>query len=151
MRRRKISTLNILALLAILLVASAFIPSLFRTRASSRINRCESNLKNIGTSFEMYAQDHHGKYPDSLDEIIPKYLQHPQVCPIAKRETYRFYTGLSAPGNTEMWKDYYYIECYGENHHIQGVEGNYPAYNGVVGLIQRRPYEEYELSRPTSR
>ncbi len=87
----------------------------------------------------MYAQDHRGAYPDSLDELIPKYLQHPQVCPIAKRETYRLYTGLSAPGNTGMWESYYYVECYGENHRNSGVEGNYPAYNVVTGLIERNP------------
>lgn len=37
------------------------------------------------------------------------------------------------------YEDYYYVECYGENHTSVSVTGNYPAYNGIHGLVERAP------------
>jgi hypothetical protein len=42
-----------------------------------------SALKNTATALEMWATDHDGKYPDSLNALYPMYLKGPLVCPVS--------------------------------------------------------------------
>lgn len=107
-------------------------------RPGSYLTFCKSNLKNIGTAMEMYSTDFSGKYPSSLDLLTPKYLKTIPECDAAGKVTYRLYTG-DGPMNTAGFQDYYYVECGGENHSRASVHANYPAYDGISGLIERQP------------
>lgn len=91
---------------------------------------CKSNLKNIATALEMYADDHEGTFPESLEALTPEYLRQIMVCPSAEKDTY----SSSYSRNTEP--DGYVMRCHGENHHILGAP-DYPAYDAVNGLAER--------------
>jgi hypothetical protein len=124
---------------ALLTAAIALPPNFIRARAQGRLSGCKSNLKNIGTALEMYSTDWSGKYPTTTAMLTPTYLRDIPECPIAGKKTYRAHFGYAALLNTAGYEDYYYVECYGENHTGLSVTGNYPAYNSIQGLIERGP------------
>lgn len=105
-------------------------------QALEQLTACQSNLKQIAMAMEMHSTDAAGKYPNSLDELIPTYLKTLPKCPAGG--SYRAYFGPDAPGNNtgaEPYKNYYYVECFGENHTAADVTGDFPAYSGLVGLM----------------
>ena len=86
---------------------------------------------------EMWSTDNSGRYPTSLEQLVPNYLRTIPLCPEAGRDTYSasLQTGLEAEGNEEtQYQDYYLVKCLGHNH--PQIEEDYPQYNGVQGLIQ---------------
>jgi Tfp pilus assembly protein PilE len=90
MKPKGFSLLSLLAVLAaVALLAAIIVPNFIRARAQSRGSACPSNLKNIGTAFEMYSTDYAGEYPKELDLIVPNYLKTIPECPAAGRVTYR--------------------------------------------------------------
>lgn len=132
-----IELMIVIAIIAIL--AAILVPNFIRARAQGQLTACKSNLKNIGTAMEMYSTDWAGKYPPGgLTALEPNYLKTIPECPAAGSNTYVMQLGSTAPGNTG-YQDYYYVECAGANHTAVDVTGNYPAYNGIVGLIERAP------------
>ena len=106
---------------------------------SAQLAACKSNLKNIGTACEMYSTDFKGAMPPSMDRLTPNYLKTIPRCPVTKDVTYHLSVGPRAPMNSTGGVAYYYIECVGGNHAAVGTRGNYPAYNGVRGVIERAP------------
>lgn len=96
------------------------------------VNVCVSNVKNIATALEMYAMDHDGHYPTSLDGIASgsqQYLRAIPQCPAAKRDTYSVsYKSSSEPVNS------YTVYCSGHNHEVSGLVENYPQYTSEGGL-----------------
>ena len=128
-----------LLLVALVLLALLLIPNFIRCRCYGTITPCKSNLKNLGTALEMYSTDFGGKYPRNLSQLTPNYLKTIPVCPTAGRVSYRCSFGPNAPLNPEHYKDYYLVECVGGNHEAVSVTGDYPAYNGIAGLIERAP------------
>ena len=126
-----------------LMLAAILVPNFVRARARGSLTACKSNLKNIGTALEMYSTDWSGKYPATMEMVVPNYLKTIPECPSAGTVTYRVQFGSTAPMNTQGYLDYYFIECSGENHTSVSVMANYPAYNGVQGLIERDPGAGY--------
>jgi type II secretory pathway pseudopilin PulG len=138
-----ITPLFVVSLAAVtLLLAAILVPNFVRARARGQLTACKSNLKNIGTALEMYSTDWSGKYPVSTSLLTPNYLKTVPDCPSAASNSYRAYFGVKAPYNVGPegpYEDYYYIECAAENHANVSVTSNFPAYNGIQGLIERRP------------
>lgn len=118
-------------------VAAAFSPNFVGCRCRSPLSGCKSNLKNIGTALEMYSTDFGGQYPVSLEQLYPDYLKREPICPQAKHSTYRASFGPQAPYNSGAYQDYYLVECTGENH-ADTLSPDFPKYNGIDGLIERR-------------
>jgi hypothetical protein len=110
-----------------------------RRHTGGQLTACKSNLKNIGTAYEMYSTDFAGKYPPHIGLLTPNYLKTIPECPEAQKVTYKVSMSPGAPMNPEGYEDYYYVECYGANHTSVSVTANYPAYNGIQGLIERAP------------
>ena len=71
--------------------------------------------------------------------LAPNYLKMIPECPRAASVTYKVSLGPGAPMNPEAYEDYFYVECQGGNHTDVSVTGNYPAYNGLQGLVERAP------------
>jgi type II secretory pathway pseudopilin PulG len=133
-----VSPLFILALLGIFGVLGAImVPNFIRARSRGQLTACKSNLKNIGTAFEMYSTDWSGKYPANLDLLTPNYLKTIPECPATGDVSYTMKTGSTAAYNTAGFEDYYFIQCEGENHTAVSVPENYPQYDGIQGLIDR--------------
>ena len=120
------------------LVAAAIVyPNFVRARQQGQLTACKSNLKNIATGLEMWSTDNAGRYPTSLEALVPNYLRAIPLCPSAGKDTYSasLQTGLSAEGNEETkYQDYYIVKCLGHNHHW--VAPDYPQYNCVYGLVE---------------
>lgn len=133
-----IELMIVIAIIAIL--AAILVPNFIRARAQGQLTACKSNLKNIGTALEMYSTDWSGKYPTATLVLTPNYLKTIPECPAAASVTYVAVFGSSATLNeTTNYQDYYYVDCQGANHTAVSISGNYPAYNGVQGLIERAP------------
>lgn len=142
-RRKKGSGCSLLTMLAFTamaaVLAAILVPNWMRARARGSLTACKSNLKNIGTALEMYSTHFAGKYPASLQQVVPNYLESLPECPSAGKMTYQATFGRQAPFNPDQYEDYYYVECHGSNHTKVSVTGDYPAYNGIQGLIERQP------------
>lgn len=132
-----IELMIVIAIIAIL--AAILVPNFIRARAQGQLTACKSNLKNIGTALEMYSTDWSGKYPANTGLLTPNYLKAIPECPAAATNTYNAAFGPSAAFNTGSYTDYYYVACNGANHLPVSVTGNFPAYNGIQGLIERNP------------
>ena len=132
-----IELMIVIAIIAIL--AAILVPNFIRARAQGQLTACKSNLKNIGTALEMYSTDWSGKYPTTTTLLTPNYLKSVPECPAAASNTYVATFGTSATFNPDDYTDYYFVECAGSNHLPVSVTGNYPAYNGIQGLIERTP------------
>lgn len=132
-----IELMIVIAIIAIL--AAILVPNFIRARAQGQLTACKSNLKNIGTALEMYSTDWSGKYPTATGILTPNYLKTIPDCPAAASNTYSATFGPAAPMNSQSYQDYYFVHCSGGNHLAVSVTGNYPAYNGIQGLIERTP------------
>lgn len=102
--------------------------SLNGSMCSGTLTACKSNLKNLGTSLEMYSTDFYSRYPDNLIQVMPNYLKVIPTCPNAGTQTYVYTT---SPDHLQ-----YTIYCKGNYH--KGVNSeNYPQYDSMEGLIER--------------
>ena len=126
----------IMAFGLVLVMGALFVPNFIRARARGQLTACKSNLKNIGTAMEMYSTDYSGQYPPDIKLLAPNYLKTIPECPSVGSVTYKGYFG-QGPNNHPGFQDYYYVECHGKNHTAVSVEGHYPAYDGITGLIER--------------
>lgn len=67
-KREAFTLLELLVVLAIIAILVAIIvPSLSKARENSRRSICLSNLKQIGISATMYADDHNGAFPSAVN------------------------------------------------------------------------------------
>jgi hypothetical protein len=115
------------------MAGSVFLESFNGAREQGQLTACQSNLKNIGTACEMYSTDHAGRYPKTLAELVPDYLQAIPTCPAAGSDTY------SSTYKASTGPDRFELACSG-NHHKQRRD-NLPAYNSVAGLDGGTPLQ----------
>ncbi|MFN8607033.1 MAG: hypothetical protein U0931_05855 [Vulcanimicrobiota bacterium] len=69
-------------------IATYAINGFLRSRAETNLAGCTTNLASIVAASNMYARDHGGKYPKSLDELVGKYMVEVPICPSAGSNTY---------------------------------------------------------------
>ena len=112
---------------------SNYLETLSDSEKQSIVISCKSNLKNIGTACEMYAADHTGFYPPSLDELTQnsRYISAMPVCPLDSSSSYRYVS--------KRQPDYYILKC--PNHKI--------IFDSITGLTSgedmdsNRSYKSY--------
>lgn len=125
------SPLNVVIVLFLVSVLAAIlVPNFVKARARGVLTACKSNCKNIGTALEMYSSDNDGRYPTSLEKVVPGYLKTLPTCPSAGKVTYRNYLSASEP-------DLYTFCCEGAHHRSSSTPPNYPQFTAVQGLIER--------------
>lgn len=117
---------------------ATIIPNFKRAQAQGNLTECKTNLRNIGTAFEMYSTDWSGKYPSKIETLVPIYLDKVPRCPSAGSVTYQVYTGLG-PNNNPGFQDYYYLECRGLNHQDTSTSENHPAHDSLSTCWIERP------------
>lgn len=99
------------------------------------LTMCKANCKNLATALEMWASDHGGHYPPSLDALVYcNYLKTLPTCPAAGSDTY------SATYGSRRKPDTFSFCCLGNNHAraytgFSGSSDNYPRYKAELGLI----------------
>lgn len=69
--------------LVIALVAGGISKAVTSRHHEKNIKTCASNLRKLGQALKQYTQEHNGRYPKSLLELFPKYIDDPAVfwCP----------------------------------------------------------------------
>ena len=74
-------------LLALLIWVGVFVvPQVMRkAEVSPHRNRCKSNLRNISLGAQLFAEEHDGRFPETLEEMFPVYVDARKVlrCPEA--------------------------------------------------------------------
>ena len=69
--RRGFTLVELLVVIAVVAVLAAMLlPVLSRARESARKAACQSNLRQIGTAFRLYASDYDGLYPCNGDRNL---------------------------------------------------------------------------------
>lgn len=93
------------------------------------VTSCSSNLINLKTAVQMFSTENGGHFPQSLDQLVPKYLKTLPTCPSARRDTYSSaYAVASNP-------DAFTIVCGGDSHKL-AVPPNFPQYISTRGLLR---------------
>lgn len=100
-----------------------------------KLFRCESNLRSISNAIEMYSTDHHGKYPERLEELVPDYIPRIPQCPAAGKDTYTSSYSL----NKDASGEYYSLFCSGNNHVAAGLGRNFPRFEYKLGTVKEKP------------
>lgn len=118
--------LGLPAALALLVVAALVVPNFIHPHCGGQLTSCKSNLKNMATAMEMYADNHGGELPRHLADLTPHYLKIIPNCPSTQRDDYAY----SRRGQS------YTLACFGE-HQRYGVPLSYPRYSSQEGLIER--------------
>jgi prepilin-type processing-associated H-X9-DG protein len=87
------------------MLVSILLPSLNRAREQANRVKSASNLREIGQASLLYANDHNGKLPDSLGEILTKEDITPQVLISPRTSTSAPPPGLP-PDQLSQWADH---------------------------------------------
>lgn len=109
-------------------------PSTQRTHCVGPLTACKSNLKNMATALEMYAQDHGGLYPLRLADLTSgHYLRSVPSCPEAHRPLYAYERYHTPQG----WS--FRMHCCGSWHAraytaFAASPHNFPQYDAERGL-----------------
>ncbi len=92
-----------------------------RSKMGAQLVACTSNLKNIATATEMYATDHGGQLPTSIQQLTPEYLRTLPTNPASgKGYDYKLVDAT-----------HYLITTQGDSFKPMGVPPGYPRYEGA--------------------
>lgn len=89
---------------------------------------CKSNLRNLGTAIELYANDQ-GEYPPALAALTPQHLKTIPRCADVGLDTYS--SSYMSSGRE------FTIVCSGWHHHDLDYPPNFPQYTSTQGLLER--------------
>lgn len=129
-RRSGFTLIELMIVIAIIaILAAVLFPNFIRARAQGQQSACDSNLKNIGTAMESYANDNASHYATALSMLNPNYLAVIPTCPSTGQDTY------SAGMQSAMSPDSYTLVCSGTNHSGTSLPANYPQYTSAQGLV----------------
>ena len=69
--RRGFTLIELLVVVAIIAILAAILfPTFARAKQTARVVTCLANLKQLGSAFRMYANDHDGDFPMGTDELF---------------------------------------------------------------------------------
>lgn len=74
---------QIIVWIIVIFLGIILIPGFYHAKANGKLAICENNLKNIGVSIEMYAEDNEGYFPPTLDVLKKLYMKSIPVCPVS--------------------------------------------------------------------
>lgn len=131
MRRKKVlkSGFTLIELLTCLFIiatlAAILVPNLRRGIYKTAFVACKTNLRNISTALQVYANDSDGYYPTVLDSITPEYMK---AIPTCHAGTLPYvYQHAVAP-------ERFTIYCNGDNHPLFCYP-NEPLWSSALGLL----------------
>ncbi len=104
---------EIIAILAGIAVLIALaLPEMVAEERSKLTYECQGNVHDLATALEMYSTDYGGRFPPTLEKLIPNYIEAIPTCPAADDDTYtQAYEHGSNP-------DLYIVTCQNPSHSI---------------------------------
>jgi len=126
---RGFTLLELLTVCSIIgLLASLCMPQFLKAFDKARLTGCQTNLKNIATALQVYANDNEGQYPGALSALTPSYLKAIPTCPSAVKDSYsELYTRAVDPANFTVF-------CAGVNHSTCDLGTDEPFFEFKDGL-----------------
>lgn len=125
----------ILVIIGVVLAIS--LPRLAHSRARATLTSCVSNVRNIGTALQTYANDNAGKFPTDLSQLTsgrPAPLPYVPNCPSDNSSYQTLYQVNNGDGH-------YTLACNGV-HHLQlreMIRQGYPQYYSTGQFDEGRP------------
>jgi len=120
---------TVVALLFLFLLFIMEGSSLLSSRRMGLLLACKGNLKSISSALEYYSSDHAGRYPASLNDLVPDYLESVPSCSASGGSPYHY--------ESTVKKSDYTVWCEGRYHlRITGSRG-FPQYSSAKGIIER--------------
>lgn len=109
--------------------------NLEKQNSIKKVGQCFINLSKIAVALENYVEDHDGKLPANLRELVPEYLQEVPHCPAAGTDTYSesFHIIEKESENPEQPR-VYVIYCKGFNHKDAGLGNDSPRFEKGRGI-----------------
>jgi hypothetical protein len=108
-------------------MADMLLSKLSLSKSSNDLERCCTNLANIGIAIDISALDHRSRLPSDLQSLAPNYLNELPACPAGGVYAYE------AKGSS------YSIRCTGNAHKDAGIRGDNPCYLSPGGLAGNTP------------
>ena len=128
---RGLTMIELMIVMFVILILAALIAyNVNRAQLRGQYGGCVSNLKNMGTALNLYANDNAMRYPTTIVGVTPTYLKAVPTCPAAGYTTYL--TGFASSSNP----DAYTLICAGSNHVQVGKAPNFPQFVSGTGLIE---------------
>jgi Domain of unknown function (DUF4190)/GYF domain 2 len=99
--------LGLLLIIVVLFLGALAIPAFSAARDRALATQCLSNARQIALACRMYAMDHGGNYPATLNQLVPDYVPdtHLFTCPITKDSTiigYEYFGGKDSDPPTKI-------------------------------------------------
>ncbi|MFP4497028.1 MAG: hypothetical protein ACLFQV_02355, partial [Vulcanimicrobiota bacterium] len=107
-------------------------PEKLRMRQRHQLNECQNAMYSISVSLRKYSRDHDGKFPKSLQWLIPDYIRKIPENPAALKDTF-------SPGY-EVSDDQltYTIQTKGNYFEALGIEKNFPIFTSKYKYVQTK-------------
>jgi prepilin-type N-terminal cleavage/methylation domain-containing protein len=131
LRRRGFTLIELMVAISIIaLLTTIFFPHFWQARNRAHYSTCRTNLKNIATGLQSYANDNNLKFPQTLSAITPLSMVEIPTCPAAGGlDTYSAGYQPTTNGDT------YTLQCKGAFHIVLPDVGiNQPYYVEGLGL-----------------
>lgn len=94
------------------------------------VKLCHKNVQRLAVAIEIYSADFGGRYPTSLNKLIPKYIKGIPFCPAANRDTYSpSYSYHDDPDQCTVF-------CAGSHH--PGLPADRPVYDSFKTEVRDR-------------
>jgi hypothetical protein len=88
------------AVFCVFLMMPVLYPNVVRFHSSGAAAACHTNVRALSSALEHYANDHHQRYPNHLEDLVPQYVKKIPVCPTAGKDTYSVGYVPSADGHS---------------------------------------------------
>lgn len=128
-------TFAVVGLACLLLFVNVVWPRYLCEKEARKFCKCQSNCVKINTALEEYADQHGGRFPESLEELVPEYLEVIPTCPAAGRDTYSESYMVRYDKGADEW---YYTFCCKGRHHFRHIKSaDCPYFSSSEGLASR--------------
>lgn len=121
----------VFAAVVIFTVFFFIIPGIEKSKKESNLNLCYNNVKRLSVQLDVYKKQQ-GKYPQSLDKLVPDYFKGLPACPQTGKDTYSEGYMVSDDRST------FTLFCRGTQHSDLGIPPNFPFYSSKEGLVRKR-------------
>jgi len=118
--------ISVLALLFLFII-----PGVKKSQKESNLNLCYNNVKRLAMQLDNYKRNE-GRYPSSIDKLVPHYFKGIPNCPEAAENTYSEGYRVSEDGQV------FTLFCRGKFHTDMGIPPNFPFYSSDEGLVRKR-------------